>query len=183
MAATAPRLTYDDLSVIPQERVGDRHELIDGDLVVTPSPVPRHQRIATRLVMLLGRYVEEMNTGEVIAAPIDVRLTPEIVLIPDVIFVAHDRRHIVGPKTVDAAPDLVVEILSPGTKHRDLGVKRDVYARFGVQEYWIVDPDEYTLTILSPQGDQFQSAPTGDDGRPISRLFPHLVLDLAKIFQ
>ncbi len=182
MVATVRRLTYDDLSAIPQERVGDRHELIDGELVVTPSPTPRHQIISVRLVVKLSQHVDEHDLGTVIDAPVDVRLTPEIVLIPDIVFISRDRDHIIGPKTVDAAPDLVVEVLSPGTRQRDLGAKRDLYARFGVQEYWIVDPEDQSLTILVLQGDRFQPVPLGEDERLISRLFPGLVLDRDQIF-
>jgi Uma2 family endonuclease len=125
---------------------------------------------------LLNQHVRPQRLGKIYAAPIDVRLTP------DIVFLSQERRHLVGPKTVDAAPDLVVEILSPGTRQRDLGVKRDLYARFGVQEYWIVDPDERSLTILSLRGDRFQFMPTGKDEKLISRLLPDLMIDLAETF-
>lgn len=182
MATTAGRLTYDDLVVIPQEREGDRQELICGELVVTPSPVSRHQRLATRLILLLGRYAETLNLGEVIAPPIDIRLAPDIVLIPDVVFIAQDRRHIVGPNTVDAAPDLVVEVLSPGTRQRDLTIKRDLYARFGVQEYWIVDPEDKSMMILALQGDRFETLHGDEEGVYASRVLPGLRLTWDDIF-
>jgi Uma2 family endonuclease len=109
-------------------------------------------------------------------------LTPDIVLIPDIVFIRHDRLHIVGPKTIDAAPDLVVEILSPGTRQRDLTVKRDLYARFGVREYWIVDPDRRTVEVLELVGNSFQPVPLREDGSLQSRVLPDLVITLDDVF-
>jgi Uma2 family endonuclease len=183
MATTTRRLTYDDLRFIPQEREGDRQELIDGELIVTPAPIPRHQDVSDNLVFVLNLHVRAQNLGKMYAAPIDVRLTPDTVLSPDIIFIFRDRLHIVGPRTVDAAPDLVVEILSPRTRQRDLRVKRDLYARFGVQEYWIADPDARSLSILTLQRDRFEPAAVGEDGRLASRFFPDLKLDLDQIFE
>jgi Uma2 family endonuclease len=135
MATIVKRLTYDDLDAIPQEREGDRHELINGELVVTPSPIPNHQDVSANIFYALQQIVRAQKLGKVYSAPIDVRLTPDNVLIPDIVFIAGDRLHVVGPKAVDAPPDLVVEILSPGTRQRDLTTKREIYARFGVREY------------------------------------------------
>jgi Uma2 family endonuclease len=182
MATTARRLTFEDLELIPEEHEGDRHELIDGGLVVTPSPIPVHQIISVNIEYALLRHVRERGLGIVLHAPIDIRLTPENVLVPDIIFIAQDRLHIVGPKTVDAAPDLVVEILSPGTRRRDLDTKRALYARFGVQEYWIVDPEARTLTVLALARDRYEPVSAGDDGTIQSRVLPGLALALGDVF-
>ena len=147
MATTIRHYIYDDLESIPREREGDRHEIIDGRVIVTPAPIPYHQEISGNISEPLRSFVRARRLGKVYYAPVDIRLTPDNVLIPDIVFIARDRLHIVGPKTIDAAPDLVVEILSPGTRQRDLTVKRELYARFGVQEYWIVDPETETLTV------------------------------------
>lgn len=90
--------------------------------------------------------------------------------------------HIAGPDTIDAAPDLVVEILSPRTRRRDLTTKRDLYARFGVQEYWIVDPDARTVTVLALTGDRYETVPLTDEGIIQSRVLPGLTLAPAAIF-
>jgi Uma2 family endonuclease len=182
MATTVRRLTYDDLESIPQEQAGDRHELIEGELVVTPAPVPYHQIVSRALFRALDQHVVERQLGLVLFAPVDVRLTATIVLIPDIIYVAQDRLHIIGPKTVDAAPDIVVEILSPGTRRRDLEVKRELYARFGVQEYWIADPDARSLMILALQGDQFAALDGDETGILSSRVLPGLTLKTADVF-
>jgi Uma2 family endonuclease len=182
MATSIKHLTYDDLESIPLERPGDRHEIIDGELVVTPSPIPPHQIVSINIVYPLVHHVRERNLGMVLDAPIDIRLTPDNVLIPDIIFIARDRLHIIGPKTIDAAPDLVVEILSPGTRRRDLTTKRELYARFGVREYWIVDPDKRTVTVLALTGDKYEPIPLTDDGKIRSRVLPDLDLALSDVF-
>ena len=180
--AIVTRLTYDDLESIPEEHPGDRHEIINGELVVTPSPAPMHQIVSRALFRLLDRHVAAGDLGEVLFAPVDIRLTPDNVLIPDIIYIARDRLHVIGSKTVDAPPDLVVEIFSPGTRRRDLDTKRALYARFGVQEYWIVDPDAETVTVLVLAGDRYESVPPGDDGTIASRVLPGLTLALTDVF-
>lgn len=182
MATTTRRLTYDDLLSIPQEREGDRHEIINGELIVTPAPVLWHQIVSSNIAYLLNHHVRALELGIVLEAPVDVRLLPETVLEPDIIFISRDRLHIIGPKTVDAGPDLVVEILSPGTRRRDLEVKRDLYARFGVQEYWIADPDVRTLVILALQADAFVEIINVDVGAYSSRVLPGLRLAHDDIF-
>ena len=119
MAITLKRLTVDDLDAIAEEHEGDRHELIDGELVVTPVPIMKHQIASMRIVRYLDRHVEDEHLGAVFSAPTGIRLDAHNLLIPDVWFVARDRFHSLGVKTMDAAPDLVVEILSPGTRRRD----------------------------------------------------------------
>jgi Uma2 family endonuclease len=149
---------------------------------VTPSPIPVHQIISVNIEYALLRHVRERGLGIVLDAPIDIRFTPENVLVPDIIFIAQDRLHIIGPKTIDAAPDLVVEILSPGTRRRDLDIKRALYARFGVQEYWIVDPDARTLSVLALASDKFEPVPGGEGGVIVSRVLPGLTLALKDVF-
>ncbi len=182
MATTATRLTYDDLESIPQDREGDRHELINGELIVTPAPIPIHQIISTNIEYAILQHVWDSDLGMMLHAPIDIRLTPDNVLSPDVIFITRDREHIVGPKAVDAPPALVVEILSPGTRRRDLTVKRELYARFGVREYWIVDPKARSVTVLALSGDTYMQIPSGEDGAIQSRVLPGLTLTLAAVF-
>jgi Uma2 family endonuclease len=182
MAITTRKLTYDDLEAIPQEREGDRHEIIDGELVVTPSPIPHHQDVSGNIFFALQQVVRAQKLGKVYSAPVDIRFTPDNVLIPDIIFIAQDRLHVIGPRAVDAPPDLVVEILSPGTRRRDLTVKRDLYAQFGVREYWVVDPEARTVSALSLTGDRYEPVPPGDDGAIASHVLPGLTLAVNDIF-
>jgi Uma2 family endonuclease len=182
MATTACRLTCEDLELIPEEHEGDRQELIDGELVVTPVPIIRHQIANKNVTFALERHVREARLGMVFHPPTGIRFTPHDLLIPDVIFIRQDRLHILGDKTIDGAPDLIVEILSPGTRRRDLNTKRALYARFGVQEYWIVDLEARTVTVLALVGEAYQPVLAGEGGSIFSRVLPGLSLTREDVF-
>ena len=147
MASSTPaiKLTYEDYCNTPDD---ERYELLDGDLVMTPAPGTAHQRVVLDLSILLGLSVKRTGVGEVYIAPVDVVLSDTDVVQPDLLFVSNERAHIITKANVQGAPDLVVEILSPSTADRDLTVKRALYAKHGVQEYWIVDTDAKTVTVL-----------------------------------
>jgi Uma2 family endonuclease len=132
------KLTYDDYVSLPDDR--NRYEIVDGELAVTPSPRVSHQRVSGNLYRPLHRYVQENASGLLLYAPVDVILDRSTVVVPDLVFVRTERTAIVNERGIDGAPDLVVEILSKGTARRDRGVKLQLYARFGVEHYWIVDP-------------------------------------------
>ena len=138
--------TWEDVLRMPDD--GNRYEFIGGRLYVTPAPVTRHQRISKRLQAALMRILEDTGRGEVFDAPFLIEFpgTGDRVQ-PDLIFVSDERREIIGEKQVLGAPDLVVEILSPSTAHRDRGIKLDLYARCGVGQYWIVDPVEDVVDV------------------------------------
>ena len=138
--------TWEDVLRMPDD--GNRYEFIGGRLYVTAAPGIRHQRISRRLLAALMRILEDAGGGEVFTAPCLVEFpgTGDRVQ-PDLLFVSDERREIIGEKQVLGAPDLVVEILSPSTAHRDRGIKLDLYARSGVRQYWIVDPDEDVVDV------------------------------------
>jgi Uma2 family endonuclease len=162
-------LTYDDLDFIPQERLGDRHELFDGGVgrdAVTDSGPPDRQRKRFRAA---AGAVRPMGLGLVLAVPIDVRLAPSVVMIPDLIFIAQERLGIVGPKAIEGPPDLVVEILSPSTRRRDQGRKREIYARFGVPEYWLLGPGTRSMTALGCARRGLPTAAGGGRHHPVDR--------------
>jgi Uma2 family endonuclease len=154
---------------------GNRYEVIDGDLYVTPPPVIAHQRPATRLPIYIGAYLLAHPIGEVFVAPIGVRLDGLNGLQPDVVYVSNGRRHIVREREIDGAPDLVVEVLSPSTQARDRGIKFRRYAAGGVSHYWIVAPETRTIEAyeLVDGGDEpRQTCGSGAVFRP--SLFPGL---------
>ncbi len=182
MAITTHRLTYEDLELIPQEREGDRHELIDGELIVSPSPAPVHQIIVKNLTVQLALHIDPRFLGTLMPSPIDVKFSPDNVLIPDLVFIARDRPDAIGDKAVLSAPDLIIEILSPGSRRRDLGAKRALYARFGVAEYWIVDPAARSVRVLSLTAGRYEEIPIGDDRMVHSRVLPELALRTEQIF-
>jgi Uma2 family endonuclease len=133
------KFTYDDFLNFPDD--GKRHEIIDGEHFVTPSPNTKHQRIVVNLTVVLSAYLRQHAIGEVFIAPFDVVFSDLNVVEPDLLYISRERRQVVTEKHVVGAPDLAVEILSPGTRKTDEVTKRKLYERFGVQEYWVVDPE------------------------------------------
>lgn len=139
------KYTYEDYLKTPEDK---RYELIEGELIITPSPVPYHQRIVMNIGFRLDEFIKTYALGKVFIAPCDVYLDDENVLQPDVLFVSKDRKGIIGEKNIQGAPDLVVEVLSEGTAYRDIVKKKRLYAQFGVKGYWIADPMEKTVEVF-----------------------------------
>ncbi|MSU57363.1 MAG: Uma2 family endonuclease [Pedosphaera sp.] len=123
-------------------------ELWEGEIIMSPTPVPDHQRIVSRLYKLMDAFVMSRKLGEVFLSPLDVVLTQKHVVQPDVFFISKPRLHLVTNR-VRCAPDLAVEVLSPGRRRRDRVDKKELYEKFGVREYWIVDPEACTLEIFA----------------------------------
>jgi Uma2 family endonuclease len=131
--------TYEDYVHLPDD--GKRYEILRGEKLVCPSPKSKHQVLLLRLAMLFSEFIEERHLGRCFIAPLDVVLAEDVVLQPDILFIAKDRLGIVQERCIAGAPDFVVEILSESTRTRDYLAKRQLYAEHGVREYWIVDPD------------------------------------------
>lgn len=142
---TKIKLTYQDYVLLPDD--GKRYEILDGDLYVTPSPTARHQEVSFNLALALGQYVRAQGIGKIFTAPLDVVLADDSIAQPDILFIAKERLGIVQD-VVHGAPDLLIEILSPGTRERDRTLKRHLYARHGVRELWLVDPEDRTVAIF-----------------------------------
>jgi Uma2 family endonuclease len=138
--------------------------------------------VAANLGTLLRELVRRNRLGIILWAPTDVVLSPETVVQPDILFVSNERRGIITEPNVSGAPDLVVEILSPGTAERDRELKLNLYARYGVREYWIVDPEDETVEVmeLGPEGPL--DVRRYDAGSVESRLLPGLSVTLDDIF-
>ena len=134
------KLTYEDYIHFPDD--GRIHELIDGDHYVSPAPGTRHQRISRHIQFQLYEQLELPGLAEVFNAPTDVHLSEVDVVQPDIVVIDASRRHIISPQKINAAPELVIEILSRTTASRDESLKRDLYQKVGVPEYWIVDPEK-----------------------------------------
>ena len=146
------RLTYEDFLLFPDD--GLRHEIIDGEHYVTPSPNLRHQELVLRLGMALGNHLEDRpDRGRVFVAPFDVVFSFHDIVEPDVIFVAPDQLDILTDKNIQGTPAMVIEILSPSTRKRDRQIKQKLYERAGVREYWMVDPDLNVVTIYQRAAD------------------------------
>jgi Uma2 family endonuclease len=179
------RMTYDDLLAIPDD--GLRHELIDGEHIVSPSPGSAHQLIVGNLYLLLGTFLRDQPLGVAMLAPFDIVFSRHDVVEPDLIYFSIDRfRAIVGEKNAQGAPDLAVEIVSPWSRRRDEVTKRRLYERWGVSEYWVVDPElesvkVYRLTDRIYSRTAELSVEAGDSLN--TPLLPGLSLTLASLFE
>jgi Uma2 family endonuclease len=143
---TAKRWTYTEFTRLPMSG-STRYEVIDDELVMTPSPGRAHQRIVGHLFSLLYTFVRTHRLGEVFVSPFDVLFAEGDYVEPDILFVRADRLQIVKDHGVDGPPDLIIEVLSPSTATRDRGIKLERYRLYGVPEYWVVDPDACTIEV------------------------------------
>lgn len=137
MSTKTALVTYDDYRHLPDD--GYRYEIIGGELIMTPAPITIHQRISRILSNQLTNFVEKNNLGEIFYAPTDVVFSMTEVVQPDILFISKERSQIITKKNIIAAPDLVIEILSDSTEVLDRKQKKELYEKYGVKEYWIVD--------------------------------------------
>lgn len=181
MSMPGPRFTYEDYKLLPEDK---RCEIVEGDLLMTPSPIFRHQVVLKRLMMRLGAFVDAGGLGEVVSAPMDVVLSAENVVQPDLLFISQERMNIVDPMgPVNGAPDLTVEVLSPSTSGRDQILKRKLYAKYGVREYWVVDPDGRTVEVLTQSSTGLETYRVFPVGSVLtSPLLPGLAIPVADLF-
>ncbi len=182
--ASDVKLTYDDFAHFPED--GKRHELIDGEHVVTPSPNAKHQTIVVNLTALIGSYLRTTRGGRLFVAPFDVVFSDFDVVEPDLVYISRARQaDVLTAAHVRGAPDLVVEIGSPSTRKRDETIKRRLYERFGVEEYWVVDPELDEIKVYQLVDGRYTRTAELSLERSAtltSPLFPGLELRLAEIF-
>ena len=145
MAIAAKKLTYADYEKIPPD--GFRHEIIEGEEFMTPSPNLDHQAVVGNIFRIVANHVLSLKLGRVFVAPTDVLLSEHDMVEPDVVFVAEKNLSILKEKNIQGPPDLVVEVLSPSTAAQDRGPKLGLYDRAGVREYWIVDLSGRTVEV------------------------------------
>lgn len=174
------KMTVEHLFQLPED--GLRHELLDGEHVVTPSPNLRHQVLLLRLAFAIETFVRRERTGQVFVAPLDVIFSNFDLTEPDLLWVSNERRQVLTKKNVQGAPDLAVEILSASTASRDRGAKQQIYERFGVREYWIIDPEADTIDriVFGPSG-FVHYLRAGDE--LVTELLPGFSLDLEAFFR
>lgn len=179
--AVDPRVGFAELSEWPDD--GRRYELYDGEVIVVPSPLPRHQLVVVRISSLLLEHAKESG-GLALVAPLDIVLTEYDVVQPDVVFFRKERRHLLDMmKATRIPPDLAVEVLSRSTEARDRGRKMQLFARFGVTEYWIVDPVRNVIEIYALSDDQYVRAGAFiEHDQVVSPTFPGLTFEAAHVF-
>ena len=174
-------LTAEDLASLPDD--GNRYEIIGGQLIVSPSPSTRHQKISFKLAGAIDAYLTRTGSGDGFSAPMDVHLSSNDVVQPDILVVLRERNAMVQETGIFGVPDLVIEILSPSSISNDFLRKSRLYERYGVQEYWIFDPIGETVSVQTLEGDRFVL--TGEFGRNNtvpSEVLAGFELDLSTVF-
>ena len=179
------RLTYDDFLLFPAD--GKRHEIIDGEHYVTASPNPCHQLLVGRLHFEIELFLRQHpGCGRVFLAPLDVVFTRWDVVEPDLLFVAVDQAGIVTDRNVQGSPALVIEVLSPGTRKTDEQIKRQLFEREGVREYWLIDNELDLVTVFrrKPDGSFPRDAALTREAHDVvtTSLMPGLAIALDELF-
>jgi Uma2 family endonuclease len=179
-----PLMTVTDLEAMPED--GNRYEVIEGELFVSCAPSLTHQRVSMNIAFLIRSYLENNPIGLVLATP-GMILTELSGVIPDLVFFRHERSHeIVSGERLVGVPDLVIEILSPGADNirRDRVAKRQLYARHGVPEYWMVDPERTAVEVYRLQSGSLALLNTHrDEDQIISPFLPGFTCLAAEIFR
>ena len=179
------KLTYDDFVLFPDD--GKRHELIGGEHYVTASPNTKHQQVTIELIFLIRSWLEGHQIGRLFAAPYDIVLSQFDVVEPDLIYLSNERAaEIMTSLHLRGAPELLVEIGSPGTRQRDETIKRRLYERKGVDEYWFVDPELDVVRVYRREGERFArpvELSRESDDTLTTPLLPDLTLPLERIFR
>lgn len=178
--------TYADYKTLAAS-TDERHELIDGELYMVPAPTVAHQIVSKNLALRLEQHVSAKGSGIVLYAPLDVVLgagAGRSVVQPDILFISRERANTITDTEIVGAPDLVIEILSPGTAERDRGQKRTLYARSGVREYWIVDPELESIEVYSLGDDGYDTPVRYEvDDRLFSTVVPGFEAALNDVFE
>lgn len=175
------RKTYEDYLELPDY---PRYELLNGEFIVTPSPGTDHQGISFDLSYRIMDYLRKHKIGRAFAAPMDVVFDRWNVCQPDLLFVSNERASIITSAAIMGAPDLVMEILSPSTQYYDLTKKKELYERFGVREYWIVDTIPHSVTIFANQNGRFQEKVSGSGGKIAhSEVLPGFSVKVEELFK
>jgi Uma2 family endonuclease len=185
MKTSAPEkilLTYEDYAALPND--GRRYEIIEGEVFMSPSPKQKHQSVIVALTEILASHVRTENLGRIYVAPFDVLLSEHDIVQPDLVFVSESRRAIITADNIQGVPDLVIEVLSPSSARLDVVTKKSIYARCGVPNYWIVDPDREQVELFELDGSNFRrTAMLEGNVRFGCKLFPKLRFPLGRLWK
>lgn len=173
-------MTVHDYLLLPD--AGPRFQLVDGEFHMAPAPNTYHQIISRNLGYMLMRHLEDHPIGEIFIAPFDVYLSDIDVFQPDICFFSKNQHHYLDERGATSAPWLVVEILSPSSRRLDIGPKREVYARCGSRELWLIDPIKRELAVYLLREDAERPARLVAENETFtSALLPGLEISLSKI--
>ena len=173
--------TYQDYLEMPED--GHHYEIINGELLMTPAPITLHQKISLKIVELFLQFLRNNPIGELFYAPVDVVFSEIHVVQPDIFFILKERADLITEKNISGAPDLVIEIISPTSAYYDLIEKKEIYEKFGVREYWIVDPKKHRLEIYLNEDGKFRLKQRAErSGAANSIILNGLAIQLDRIF-
>ncbi len=173
--------TYEDYAALPDD--GRRYEIVNGVLVMAPAPTPEHQDIVGEIYVVLRAYVKLAGLGRVFMGPLDVQLSPENTFQPDLVVLLNAHLDRVTEKKISGAPDLAVEIASPGTAAYDRLTKYEKYAQAGITEYWIVKPTRRTVEVLVLEHGEYRSLGVFSEQTTLpSRVIPGLPVRVEQFF-
>lgn len=174
--------TYHEYASLPPD--GQRYEILEGVLYMAPAPTVVHQRAVGRVFYYLMMHVELAGQGQVLQSPLDVELAATMVVQPDVVVVLPARAEIITLQRLVGAPDLVVEVISPGTAGYDRREKQDAYAQAGVTEYWLVDPYAETVEVLTLVQERYHSLGVfGEDTILPTQVLPSFPVPVTQLFR
>ena len=137
--------TYHDYLNLPED--GKRYEVINGELVMVEAPNTIHQNIIIKIIYEIEDFLRQQKIGKIFCSPTDIKFNDTNVVQPDILFISKERLNIITENNINGAPNLIMEILSPGTAYYDLIGKKELYEQFGVKEYWIVDPRKQRVDV------------------------------------
>lgn len=189
MVAVTKSITYEQYLNLPE--VMQRYEILDGEMIMSPAPTSEHQWIVLKLAMLLSAFISERSLGVVLIAPVDViiRREPLRTRQPDVLYLSAERTGVRGRAelrtmpVLEIAPDLIVDVLSPGDTRREMEGKLEDYRQIGVREAWLVSPEAETIEVvrLTPEGIVTVNI-FGNDGTLHSEVLEGFTLRLREVF-
>jgi Uma2 family endonuclease len=175
----AKRWTYEEYYRLDDDQ---RYEIIDGNLLMSPAPDTWHQNWLNDINIFLSQFVKRRKLGHILIAPVDVVLDPENTVQPDIVFVSADNAGIIQRPAIFGTPDLLIELISPSSVRRDRYDKKELYARFGVKEYWIGDPANKSLEILTLKEGRYELHCAAEtQGKLTSPVLAGLEFDLTQI--
>lgn len=163
-ATHTAKMTAKQFLELGEDPPGIRLELVDGEIEMAPSPIPRHSRIVMRLGQLLLNHTDASGGGEVFT-DVDTIFSEHDVRRPDILYFSPDRTHLIGEKAMEGPPDLAVEVISPSSTKIDREIKYELYEKGGVAHYWIIDPSDQSFVAYALTDGRYQqtAAATADE--------------------
>ena len=175
------KYTADDYMMLEE---GAPFQLINGDLIVLPPPLSFHQAICTRLAQIACNFLDNINDNGFLACTLDIKLDAGNILRPDILYVAEERKQEIVKEWIEGVPDFIIEVISIESAYYDLRQKMDIYEKYGIKEYIIVDPIEQSAELYALKDGAYYLHQKAQNNEQLnSVVLPGLIFDLNKIFR